>query len=192
MICGYARVSSAGQDTTVQREALAAAGCDVIHEERASGTSRNGREQLRLLLGRLRRGDTLVVTRLDRLARSLADLIDITRQLEERGAALKVLQQPVDTSTPAGRMFFAVLGAIAQFETELRAERQAEGIRKAKARGAYRGRKSSIDASTVRQLHASGAAPAAIAEQLAVSTRSVYRAIARQLRQMPQSIIPAT
>lgn len=175
MIYGYARVSTADQATGVQRDALA--GCNAIYEEKASGTSRNGRKQLHLLLNRIRKGDTLVVTRLDRLARSLGDLIDITRQLEQKGAALKVLQQPVDTSTPAGRMFFAVLGAIAQFETELRAERQAEGIRRAKARGIYKGSKPTVDRTAVRQRRRAGMSPAAIATELGISERTVYRSL---------------
>src|SRR5262249_56884730 len=186
MIYGYARVSTADQATGVQRDALA--GCNAIYEEKASGTSRNGRKQLHLLLNRIRKGDTLVVTRLDRLARSLGDLIDITRQLEQKGAALKVLQQPVDTSTPAGRMFFAVLGAIAQFETELRAERQAEGIRRAKARGIYKGSKPTVDRTAVRQRRRAGMSPPAIATELGISRRTAS-AILRP--DHPQSRRPA-
>ena len=140
---GYARVSTTGQDLTIQREALKAAGCKVIREEKVSGTSRQGRAELDTLLQFIRSGDTLVVTRIDRLARSVADLQDIVRTLREKGANLLVTEQKVDTSTAAGKCFFDMLGVFAEFETNLRRERQMEGIAKAKAKakGVYKGRK---------------------------------------------------
>jgi len=177
MIHGYARVSTTDQDLSIQLEALHRAGADRVYQERRSGKSRNGRPELAALLASLRRGDVLVVTRLDRLARSLADLIDIGRQIEARGAALKVLQQPIDTSTPTGRLFYAIIGAIAQFETELRGERQAEGIARAKKLGVYKGRAPVINRDKVRQLRASGMVPTAIAKKLSIGRASVYRAL---------------
>ena len=110
MLYGYARVSTIDQDLTIQREALSAAGCDAIREEKVSGTSRRGRAELDTLLQFIRKDDTLVVTRIDRLARSVADLQDIVRTLREKGANLLVTEQKVDTSTAAGQCFFDLLG----------------------------------------------------------------------------------
>src|SRR5258708_5501317 len=101
---GYARVSSGGQDLTIQREALAKAGCQQIREEKVSGTSLKGRTELELLLGFMRKGDTLVVTRIDRLARSFVDFVNITDQLSKRGIMLRTTDQRFDTATPEGKM----------------------------------------------------------------------------------------
>jgi len=109
---GYARVSTEDQDLSVQHAALKAAGCDVTRSEKRSGTSRKGRTELETLLEFLREGDTLVVTRIDRLARSVKDLQDIVLLLRERGVALKAIEQPVDTSTPAGKAFLDMLGVL--------------------------------------------------------------------------------
>ena len=125
---GYARVSTGDQDLTLQRAALRAAGCEVIRAETASGTRRDGRTELQTLLDFLHRGDTLVVTRIDRLARSLKDLQDIVHELKGRGVALRATEQPVDTGTAAGKAFLDMLGVFAEFETNLRRERQSEGI----------------------------------------------------------------
>jgi DNA invertase Pin-like site-specific DNA recombinase len=172
---GYARVSSIDQDLEVQHAALKAAGCDVIRSEKRSGTTRKGRTELETLLDFLRKGDTLVVTRIDRLARSVKDLQDIVFALREKGVALKATEQPVDTSTPAGKAFLDMLGVFAEFETSLRRERQLEGIAKAKAAGVYRGRKPQIDAARVRELKADGIRPAEIARRLKCGRASVYR-----------------
>jgi len=174
---GYARVSSIDQDLEVQHAALKAAGCDVIRSEKRSGTSRKGRSELETLLDFLRKGDTLVVTRIDRLARSVKDLQDIVWALREKGVALKATEQPVDTSTPAGKAFLDMLGVFAEFETSLRRERQLEGIAKAKAAGVYRGRKPQIDADRVRELKADGIRPAEIARRLKCGRASVYRVL---------------
>lgn len=137
-IYGYARVSTTDQDVTVQLAALKAAGCDVIRSEKVSGTSRNGREELEMLMSFLRAGDTLIVTRIDRLARSIGDLQDIVRELRAKGVALKATEQPIDTSTAAGKAFLDILGVFAEFETNLRKERQLEGIAQAKATASTR------------------------------------------------------
>src|SRR5271165_3249075 len=108
---GYARVSSTDQDLDLQLAALKAAGCEVIRSEKVSGTSTNGRTELRNLLEFIRVGDVLIVTRIDRLARSIADLAAIVRELEAKGAALKAIEQPIDTSTAAGRAFLRVEGS---------------------------------------------------------------------------------
>jgi DNA invertase Pin-like site-specific DNA recombinase len=142
---GYARVSMVDQDPTIQRDALKAAGCDLVREEKRSGTKLDGRLELKTLLEFLRSGDMLVITRLDRLARSLSDLSTITDQLQAKGVTLKTAEQPVDTSTAAGKAFFGMLGVFAEFETNLRQERQMEGTAKAKAAGVYKGRKPTID-----------------------------------------------
>ena len=175
---GYARVSTTDQDLTVQREALKAAGCEIIREEKVSGTSRQGRDELETLLQFLRPGDTLVVTRLDRLARSMDDLSQIVNELQQRGAALKATEQPVDTSTAAGKAFFQMLGVFAEFETNLRRERQMEGIAKAKAKGVYKGRKPSIDVDEVKRLRdEDGLGATKIARQLGIARPSVYRVL---------------
>lgn len=176
-IYGYARVSTTDQDLEVQRDALGAAGCGTIRAEKVSGTSMHGREELEILLQFLRKGDTLVVTRVDRLARSVGDLQTIARELEERGVALKATEQPVDTSTAAGKAFFGMLGVFAEFETNLRSERQMEGIAKAKANGVYKGRKPTIDNAEVHKLAAEGLGATEIAQRLSIGRTSVYRVL---------------
>ena len=178
---GYARVSTTDQDLTLQEAALRAAGCEVIRSEKVTGTTREGRTELATLLDFLRRGDTLVVTRIDRLARSIGDLQDVVRALKAKGAALRATEQPIDTSTAAGKAFLDMLGVFAEFETNLRRERQMEGIAAAKARGVYKGRKPSVDAAEVRRLHQEEKlGPAAIARQLGIGRASVYRALGRK------------
>ena len=175
---GYARVSSLDQDLTLQEETLRAAGCHVVRAEKRSGAGREGRTELRLLLDFLHAGDTLVVTRVDRLARSVKDLQDIVHELKAKGVALKATEQPVDTGTAAGKAFLDMLAVFAEFETNLRRERQLEGIRAAKARGVYKGRKPSIDPAEVRRLReAEGLGPSAIARRLGIGRTSVYRVL---------------
>ncbi len=173
---GYARVSTTDQDLSLQEATLRAAGCQVIRSEKKTGTQREGRTELDLLLQFLRPGDTLVITRIDRLARSLKDLQDLVHELKSRGVTLKATEQPVDTSTAAGKAFFDMLGVFAEFETNLRRERQMEGIAAAKARGVYTGRKAKIDPEEVRRLYAEERlSPTAIARRLAIARSSVYR-----------------
>lgn len=179
-IYGYARVSTLDQDFSIQHAALKTAGCEVIRAEKASGTGRDGGTELQALLEFLRAGDTLVVTRIDRLARSLEDLQDIVHELKARGVALKATEQPVDTGTVAGKAFLDMLGVFAEFETNLRRERQLEGISAAKARGVYEGRKPSIDAAEARRLHGDeNLGPAAIARRLGIGRASVYRLLGK-------------
>ena len=122
-------------------------------------------------------GDVLMVTRIDRLARSIGDLQDIVRALKAKGVALKATEQPIDTCTAAGKAFLDMLGVFAEFETNLRKERQMEGIAKAKAAGVYKGRPASIDIDRVRQLKAEGWGPSQVARKLGISRASVYRAL---------------
>ncbi len=172
---GYARVSTVDQDLSIQEVALAEAGCDPILSEKASAESTKGRRELQNILKWLRDGDVLVVTRVDRLARSIADLQVIARTIKEKGAALQATEQPIDTTTAAGKAFFDMLGVFAEFETNLRRERQAEGIAKAKERGVYKGRKRTINAKRVADLKAEGLGPTGIARKLGISRASVYR-----------------
>lgn len=177
-IIGYCRASSVDQSLEIQQDALRAAGCDVIRGEKRSGTTTAGRAELQTVLEFLQPGDTLMVTRIDRLARSIGDLQDIVRTIKAKGAALKATEQPIDTSTAAGKCFLDMLGVFSEFETNLRKERQLEGIAKAKAEGKYKGRKRSIDIDAVRLLKAEGVGPAAIAKRLGVARASVYRVLA--------------
>lgn len=172
---GYARVSTTDQDTAVQVQALKAAGCDVVREEKASGTTTTGRTELATVLDFLRPGDTLMVTRIDRLARSIGDLQTIVKTIREKGAALACTEQPVDTSTAAGKMFLDLLGVFAEFETALRKERQMEGIARAKEEGVYKGRKPTLNAGDVRRLAAEGVGATEIAKRLGCGRASVYR-----------------
>ena len=175
---GYACVSTHEQDLTLQTQTLRAAGCEIIRTEKASGSSRDGRTELSLLLEFLRPGDTLMVTRVDRLARSIRDLQDIVYSLNQRGITLRATEQPVDTLSAAGKAFLDMLGVFAEFETNLRRERQMEGIAAAKARGVYRGRKPSIDPAEVYRLYTDEKMGAtAIARQLGIGRASVYRVL---------------
>jgi DNA invertase Pin-like site-specific DNA recombinase len=178
---GYARVSTTDQDLTVQREALVRAGCATIREEKLSGTTTEGRRELRVLLDFLRSGDSLVVTRIDRLARSVGDLQDIVRELKAKGVALKATEQPIDTSTAAGKAFLDMLAVFAEFETSLRKERQVEGIAKAKAAGIYKGRKPSIDVGEIARLRREGLGASEIAKTLGIARASVYRALGTEV-----------
>jgi DNA invertase Pin-like site-specific DNA recombinase len=175
---GYARVSTVDQDLGIQEEALRTAGCTVLRSEKRSGSTTEGRDQLQTVLDFIQRGDTLVVTKLDRLARSLADLSRIVELLVKKGASLRILNTNIDTSTASGKAFLGMLGVFAEFETNLRRERQLEGIAKAKARGIYRGRPASIDADQVRQLKSDGQGASEIAKRLGIGRASVYRLLA--------------
>lgn len=172
---GYARVSTAEQDLSLQETALRIAGCQVIRSETGPGGTREGRAELELLLQFLRPGDTLVITRIDRLARSLRDLQNIVHELRAKGVSLRATEQPVDTGTAAGKAFLDMLGVFAEFETSLRRERQREGIAAARARGAYQGRRPRIDPTEVQRLRTEGLGASAIARRLGIARSSVYR-----------------
>ena len=179
MLVGYGRVSSSGQSLDIQHEALIAAGCEKVFAEKVSGRSTQDRDQLAAALDFCRESDTLIVTRLDRLARSVGDLHRIIEKLTEKGVAFKCLNQSgVDTDTSTGRLMMSVLCAVAAFENDIRRERQMEGIEKAKAAGKYRGRPISIDPARVKELRAEGLGPAAIAKTMGIGRASVYRALA--------------
>lgn len=129
-----------------------------------------------LALAVLREGDTLVVTRLDRLARSVIDLHQIVEKVSEKGAAFRVLQQSgIDTSTSTGKLTMGVLAAVAEFEADIRAERQRDGIEAAKTKGVYKGRPATIDPETIKVALAAGEAPSVLAKRLGVARSTVYR-----------------
>jgi len=176
MLVGYARVSSAGQSLDIQREQLTAAGCERIFDEKKSGREAANRPALKEALEFVREGDTLVVTRLDRLARSIIDLRQMADGLAANSVGLRALQQAeFDTTSSTGRAVIGLLGVMAEFENDLRRERQLEGIAKAKAEGVYRGRKPSIDAVAVRAALAAGESPSAVAKRLGYARSSIYR-----------------
>lgn len=178
MLVGYGRVSSSSQSLNIQLEALKEAGCEKVFAEKKTGTDAGGRQALSDALDFCREGDTLLVTRLDRLARSSVDLHNIVAKLDAKGVKFRCLQQSgVDTDTGMGKLVLAILGAVAAFETDIRKERQREGIDKAKANGVYKGRKPSVDVAAIRALHKDGVRPVDIARRLNVGRASVYRAI---------------
>ncbi len=174
---GYARVSTNEQDLTLQENTLKSVGCEIVRSEKVSGTSTKGREELRNLLDFVRAGDELVVTRVDRLARSIRDLQNLVHELDEKGVILRATEQPIDTSTSAGKCFLDMLGVFAEFETNLRKERQMEGIARAKENGVYKGRKPSIDVERVRELNGQGMGATKIAKELGIGRASVYRVL---------------
>lgn len=175
---GYARVSDTDQNLEIQRDLLKKDGCEIVREEKISGRNVKDRPELKTLLTFLRSGDVLVVTRIDRLARSVRDLLNIVHELKARGVALKVLLQQIDTSTATGSAFLAMLGVFAEFENEIRRERQMAGIERAKAAGKYvgKGRPAVCDPDEVRKIEKEIGASAA-AKKLGISRATVYRCV---------------
>ena len=174
-VVGYARVSSVGQSLDVQLDKLK--DCDKIFKEKRTGTS-NKRPRLKACLEYVREGDTLVVTRLDRLARSTLHLCQLAEELQEKQVNLKVLDQSIDTGDATGRLLFNMLGAIAQFETEIRAERQMDGIRNAQAQGISLGRKKDLTEQQCLMLRAQrqqGVLIKTLMKEYNLSKASVYR-----------------
>ncbi len=174
-VVGYARVSSVGQSLDVQLDKLKH--CDKLFQEKRTGTS-NQRTRLKACLEYVREGDTLVVTRLDRLARSTLHLCQLADQLEKKQVKLQVIDQNIHTGDATGRLLFNMLGAIAQFETEIRAERQMDGIQNAKARGIRLGRKKDLterECLELRQKRAQGSLIKTLMKEYKLSKASVYR-----------------
>ncbi len=179
-LVGYARVSTDDQTTRLQLDALKVAGCDPVFEESESG-ARRSRPQLDRALAELRPGDTLVVWKLDRLGRSLRDLLDVAEALRERDVALRSLTEHIDTSTAAGKMLYAVLGAVAQFERDVLRERTVAGMRAAKSRGEHIGRPPALSPLQIREAKKMldrGESPNHVARVLRVGRSTLYRAIA--------------
>lgn len=176
---GYARTSTLEQVAgyEAQLRELVKAGCTKLFQEQVSSVGT--RKQLEACIDYLRDGDTLVVTKLDRLARNVAHLGQLVTALRRKGVSLRVLDLGLDTSTPTGELILNMMGAVAQFERQMMLERQREGIAKAKADGKYKGRTpiAMRQAQRARELAAEGVKRAQIAQQLSISERSVYRAL---------------
>ncbi|WP_295512954.1 recombinase family protein [uncultured Sulfitobacter sp.] len=179
MMIGYARTSTLEQNASLeaQTESLKAIPCDRVYEEQVSSVGL--REQLRAAVDYTREGDTLVVTKLDRLARSIKHLGEILEELEGKGVGLRILALGLDSTNATGKLMLNVLGSVAQFEREMMLERQLEGIARAKALGKYKGRKPTamIQKESVLELLAQGLGKREAAERLGVSERSVYRIV---------------
>lgn len=177
---GYARVSSQGQSLDVQRDKLNH--CSKIFEEKKSGTNTD-RPELKRCLEYVREGDTLVVTKLDRLARSTLDLCNIADELQRKNVALQVLDQNINTNDATGRLLFNMLGAIAQFETEIRAERQIDGIKKALKKGVKFGRKYVLQAADIdelKQARQNGETISSLIRKYRLSKSTVYRYLRKE------------
>ena len=180
-IIGYARVSSTDQDFDSQVERLKAAGCARVYAEKASGKSTNGRHELSKALKALQPGDTLVTVKLDRLARSIRDLLKLLDDVKEAGARFKALDDPwCDTTTPQGELILTVMGGLAEFERKLIRQRCDEGIKRAKAKGTAFGRPSALDAGQRRKLaerYAGGETMAELAREYGVGEATIWRAL---------------
>jgi DNA invertase Pin-like site-specific DNA recombinase len=180
-ILGYARVSTDEQNLDLQRDALKKAGCArIYHDQGISGTSRQ-RPGLDEVMSALKPGDVLAVWKLDRLGRSLAHLIELIRQLGERGCHFKSISEGMDTSTSAGRLLFHVVGSLAEFERSLIIERTKAGLLSARARGQVLGRKPSLSRNQLRSartLIEAGGSPTSVAREMKVGRSTLYRALA--------------
>lgn len=180
MKIGYARVSTTGQDYDTQLTKLKAEGCEEVFTEKQSGKQADNREQLQACIKFARKGDVMIVTKLDRLARSMGDLWQIVRELDAKGVGFKVLDQAgMDTTTPTGKLMFNILGSIAEFERDLINARTAEGRQAAKDKGVKFGRKEKLNPEQVEALRADVKAGIlsmqAIAEKHGITRKTVYR-----------------
>lgn len=179
MLIGYARTSTLEQEAGLEAQVrdLKALGCEKVFQEQTSSVG--PRKALNDALEFTREGDTLVVTKLDRLARSVQHLWDIVGQLQSKGVALRIINLGVDTGTPTGKLMLTMLGGVAEFERDMMLERQREGIAKAKAEGKYKGRKPTARAKAdeIKALHATGLSMGEIAKRLSIGKGSVHRVL---------------
>ena len=175
MKVAYLRVSSTSQSLEIQREAVSKLNIQKIFEEKVSGTSTKGRDKLKECLDFVREGDELVITRIDRLARSVLDLQLIVKELNDKGVILTATEQPISTKDATSKCFLDMLGVFAELETNLRKERQMEGIAKAKAKGVYKGGKKKINVEEIIRLKAEGYGATKIAKELNIHRDCVYR-----------------
>lgn len=175
---GYARVSTADQNPASQLKALEESGCETIYTEQESGKTAD-RPELQEMLKYVRSDDTVVVTKLDRLARSTKDLLSIADRIKEKGAGLEVLNIDLDTTTPTGKLMLTVLGAIAEFEREIMLERQRDGIAVAKLEGKYRGRKPVAEDTLqgVQELIGGGMSVSQAVKEAGIARRTYYKAL---------------
>ena len=180
MLVGYARVSTQEQDTSLQLDALCAAGCEKLFEEKASGAQRD-RPQLKAALDYMREGDTLVVWKLDRLARSMRQLIETVEDLHSRGIGFRSLTESIDTTTAGGKLIFHIFGALAEFERSVIRERTTAGLRAARARGRLGGRPPALTEQKLVMARAMLRDPTItvedVARQLEISPATLYRYI---------------
>lgn len=178
MLVGYARVSTKDQSLDVQKAKLADAGCQKVFEEKVSGAKRN-REQLNALIDYIREDDTLVVYKLDRLARSTKDLLDIVEKLKEKGAGIRSLSEPwLDTTSPAGKMIMTVLAGMAEFERDLIRERVIDGVERAKKRGVKFGPKFKLtpeQREAAKEMRENGKSASEVARVFGVSPQTICR-----------------
>ncbi|MCL9857438.1 recombinase family protein [Ralstonia solanacearum] len=195
MLYGYARVSTQEQETHAQTDALSKAGVGFIFSEKKSGGTTAGRPELEKLLRMLKPGDTVVVYKLDRIARSLKDLLRIIERIEEKGAQFRSLTESLDTTTPAGRMLFHMVGAFAEFERELIRERTRAGMAAAVQRGVKLGRHYALspedEAEALRLWFAGQMTKTAIARQFGTHISSIRRAIKRHHERQQPSLLDA-
>jgi len=175
MKVSYIRVSSQQQSLEVQRESVMKYGVSIIFEEKVSGTSTDKREQLKQCLEFVREGDELVITRIDRLARSVLDLQLIVKQLMDKGVTLTSTEQPISTKDATSKCFLDMLGVFAELETNIRKERQMEGIELAKRKGVYKGGTQRIDVEEIKRLKSEGLGVTKIAKSMGIHRDSVYR-----------------
>jgi DNA invertase Pin-like site-specific DNA recombinase len=183
MRIGYARVSTVDQNLELQCDALARAGCVQVYEEKVSGKTKAGRPELANMMRALRQGDTLIVWRLDRLGRSLADLVHIVDELAERGIAFESLSEKIDTSTAQGRMFFGFIASMAQYQRDVISENTIAGLKAARARGKMGGRPAALDDRAIIEIRALMRDPdipmTRIAERFKVSKVTLYNSLKR-------------
>lgn len=182
MLIGYARVSTQDQDNAMQLDALAKLGCQLVYEEKGSGSTRKGRKELARCLASLRKGDTLCVYKIDRIARSLFDLLDILHHLEKVGAAIKSVTEPLDTTNPMGVFMIQVLGAVAQLERSMIRERSIAGQLSARERGRVPGRVRSLgdfESKAVAEYLSGDCTYAGLALKYGVSVSAIKRAVYR-------------
>jgi len=173
MKVGYARVSSVGQNLSSQIIALKENGCEKIFQEKVSGTSTKGREQLKEMLNFVRESDEVICTRTDRIARSVLDLQLIVKELTEKGVSLTATEQPISTKDATSKCFLDMLSVFAEFETNLRKERQMDGIKANKDK--FKGRGQTIDIDKIKALKGQGMGATAIAKEMGIDRTSVYR-----------------
>jgi DNA invertase Pin-like site-specific DNA recombinase len=174
---GYARVSTGDQKLDLQVSRLLDAGCDTVIEEVFSGRKVEGRSKLMSLLSLAKKGDEIVCVKIDRLARSLRDVLNIVHGLADKGVALRVLEPEISTGGPVGNLVLTIFAMVGELELSIMKERQTVGIAQAKANGKYKGRPREIDRANVLALRQRGDGPTAIARSLAISRRSVYRVL---------------
>lgn len=174
---GYARGGASGPPLEAQETALRAAGCGEVFSECAAVSGAAGRTELERALERARNGDVLMVTHIDRLARSVTDLHQIAKRLTAKGVGFRAIQQTALDTTTAARPVLAILANLAELESAIRRERQQEGIERAKAKGKFKGRPPSVDRDLIRRLHGESMKPPAIRDRLGISLSTVYEAL---------------